>query len=758
MFAANLSIAQELSKIGDWGTLLPLQFGSSVAQSNEHIYYSSGQSLLVINKDNGEHSQLSKVDGLSGADLTVVHYNAPSESLIIAYQSANIDVIRDGRIFNFNQIRNNLSIIGDKSIYRLSNGAGNSTYLSTGFGLVQLNLDAPEFGFTTFTNMRVFDFAESNDNYYMGTQDGLYLLQNAGNANPSDFNSWTYLGMDAGLPEGFSVTDVEEKDGRIYVSINNRIFRSVNGVEFELFFSLPGHTIEYISGATQKLSVGLLCTTGCPSKVILLDAEGVRTDLPEFCAGLPRYALQDQSGRIWMADGFGDYRRVEADLQTCTRLTYNAIPSSNVTDITSKGDKLAIATGGFSANTSNLFRTDGFIVFDNNQWKGYNKFTVPVFGQRDVRDILRVTYHPVSDTLFVGIYYDGLVKWTNENEFIIYDETNSTLKRGLGDPNRIRVSGLDWDSKNNLWISQYDAAQPISVYKTDGTFQGFNAPTADLLDVVVDQFDNKWFRVFKNGILVFNEGQDIDDVSGYKVRQITTSNSNLPNTNVNCLHVDLDGSVWAGTDAGIMVFECGTDPFDAERCRGTDRRLEQDGFGAILLETETVRVIATDGANRKWIGTTNGIFVQSASGNDPVYNFNVTNSPLIDNVISEIYIHPDNGLVYIGTDKGIQTFKGDALSATPGFQSDVYAYPNPVRPEYTGPIAIKGLARDANIKITDIEGRLVFESRALGGQAVWDGNDFNGRRVSSGVYLVFATYTKNPEFPQTHVTKVVVMN
>lgn len=761
IFASHTSSAQGLNKIGDWGILLPLLYGPSVAQSNEHIYYSSDQSLLIINKEDGEYSQLSKVDGLSGADLSSVQYNAASESLIIAYQNANIDVIKNGKIYNFNQIRNNLSIIGDKSIYRLSNGKNQSVYLSSGFGLVQMNLEVPEFGFTTFTNMRVFDFAESANDYFMGTQDGLYLLKNAGTANPSDFNSWTYLGADAGLPEGFSATHVEYWNGSIYVVINNSIYRSATGNDFQLFFNLPGYSIEFVSSATNPLSVGFTCNNGCPAKVLLLTEDAERTDLPDFCAGLPRDAIQDQSGRIWLADGFGDYRRVESDLQSCTRLTYNAIQSNNVTDIEAKGNKLAIATGGMSPNTSNLFRTSGFMIRENNEWKSYNKFTVPEFSDsvRDVRDVLRVTFHPKSDTLFVGIYYSGLVKWNSIDDFIVYDETNSSLKKGVGDPNRIRVSGLAWDSKTNLWISQYDAAQPISVYKTDGTFQGFNSTgTIELLDVVVDQFDNKWFRVFKNGLLVFNEGTDINDPAGYKYRHITTSNSNLPNSTVNCMHVDLDGSVWVGTDAGIMVFECGSDPFDAERCKGTDRRLEQDGFGAILLETETIRAITTDGANRKWIGTTNGIFVQSASGNDPVYNFNVSNSPLLDNSITEIYINPEDGLVYIASDKGIQTFKGDALSATPGFQSDVYAYPNPVRPEYSGPIAIKGLARDANIKITDMEGRLVFESRALGGQAIWDGNDFNGRRVSSGVYLVFATYTKNPEFPQTHVTKVVVIN
>src|SRR5690606_15520481 len=152
--------------------------------------------------------------------------------------------------------------------------------------------------------------------------------------NPSDFNSWTFLGEDSGLPEGFPVTDVEAKNGSVYVAVNNRIFRSVNGSDFELFFHLPGHTIQYISGETQSLSTGLLCNGGCPTKLILLDADGNSTDLPGSCAGVPRDAIQDESGRIWLADGHGDYRRIESDLQTCTKLKYNAIATNTVTDIT----------------------------------------------------------------------------------------------------------------------------------------------------------------------------------------------------------------------------------------------------------------------------------------------------------------------------------------------------------------------------------------------------------------------------------------
>ncbi|MBK8485946.1 MAG: hypothetical protein IPL31_16735 [Saprospiraceae bacterium] len=84
-------------------------------------------------------------------------------------------------------------------------------------------------------------------------------------------------------------------------------------------------------------------------------------------------------------------------------------------------------------------------------------------------------------------------------------------------------------------------------------------------------------------------------------------------------------------------------------------------------------------------------------------------------------------------------------------------FPNPVPPEYDGPLAIKGLARDARIKITDLSGRLVFETIANGGEAIWDGRDYLGKKASSGVYLVFANSTQDFETAEAIVTKIVLV-
>lgn len=746
---------QQPLRIGDWSNHLPVNRGVHVTQTPENIVYVSDQSLLFIDKESRSHRTLSKTDGLNDVGFKFVKYYEPTKTLAIIYDNSNIDLIIDGQIRNFNQIRNNLNIVGDKNVFDVSFDDDGSLFLSCGFGLVQFDLVESEFGVTTFTPVAVNDFASLGDYYFMATQEGLYRANFRTSSNLADFGQWEYLDEEYGISSGFRAQELATWEGKLYLGLGNSVYVSEDGNQFDLVTERPGYDVLYLSGETNNLSIGWECL-GCQNEVQFLDRNGSLNSVNTACVSNPRFAVQDQFGTIWLADLNSGFRVLnEGSPNNCELFQISSIYSANISDIELRDDKIYIASGGVLPNSSYRFREDGFFVYDGSEWSAFNKFNVPEIGQRDIRDFLKVKLHPTEDTLFVGTYWDGLIKWTSESEFVIYDEFNSTLLRGLGDPNRIRVAGMDWDSKGNLWIGQFDGPRPISVYKTDGTWQSFGVMGSNsLMDVVVDGFDNKWIRVHRGGLLVFNEGDDIEDESGYRFRSITTSNSVLPSNGVTCLAEDIDGGIWIGTENGIALIACGSDPFNPA-CRGSESFLEQDGFGAILLEGQNITAIAIDGGNRKWIGTTAGLFVQSPSGDEPIYNFTSTNSPLMDNSITAIRVDDETGLVYIGTDRGLQVFKAEATGGTGTFKSEVYAYPNPVRPDYDGPIAIKGLARDANIKITDTDGRLVYEGRATGGQAIWDGRDLSGRRILTGVYLVFATYTRNLEFPQTHVTKLL---
>ena len=139
------------------------------------------------------------------------------------------------------------------------------------------------------------------------------------------------------------------------------------------------------------------------------------------------------------------------------------------------------------------------------------------------------------------------------------------------------------------------------------------------------------------------------------------------------------------------------------------------------------------------IGTENsGIYLLSEDGLEEIQHFTKENSPLLSNNIIDIVIDHITGEVFIGTDYGLVSYRSDATSGEIN-QGEVVVFPNPVRESYFGPIAISGLVNNANIKITDVSGNLVFEDFAKGGQAVWYGKNYAGERVSSGIYLVFCT-------------------
>jgi hypothetical protein len=183
--------------------------------------------------------------------------------------------------------------------------------------------------------------------------------------------------------------------------------------------------------------------------------------------------------------------------------------------------------------------------------------------------------------------------------------------------------------------------------------------------------------------------------------------------------------------------------------------IEQGGYVENLLENEIVNCITVDGANRKWIGTANsGVYLISSDGTRELMHFNTDNSPLLSNTIKSIAINGESGEVFFGTNRGIISYKNTATDPDSEFE-EVIAYPNPVRSNYSGVIAIKGLVKNCDVRITDIAGNLIYATKSLGGQAIWDGNNFDGRKASTGVYLV---YCSNPDGSQRFVTKILIAN
>jgi ligand-binding sensor domain-containing protein len=313
-----------------------------------------------------------------------------------------------------------------------------------------------------------------------------------------------------------------------------------------------------------------------------------------------------------------------------------------------------------------------------------------------------------------------------------------------------------------VWVTNSHTPKIIAVKKENNQWLSFSSQsmvnTNQLVgQLIIDRTGQKWAALPNGGgIYVFKEN-NLNTDNDFQARVLTTTQGSggLPTNNVRSLALDHDGYIWVGTDKGVAVFYAPQRAFTGDPINAQQIIVVQDGFAAILFETETINTIAVDGSNKKWFGTArSGAFLLSSDGRETVFHFTAENSPLPSNNVLDIAINGQNGEVFFATDKGIASFRGLAIDATP-VHTDVYAYPNPVRPGYAGYIAVRGLVKNALVKITDISGNLVYETIAEGGQAIWNGQDLFGRRPATGVYLVFST---NDDGSETMVTKILFIN
>lgn len=780
--AGGLLQAQNVLPIGSWRSHLPYRIGSWVTQSEQTIYYATPQALLALDKQELSTRYITKVDGLTEAAIRMIRYVPEKQVLVVVYENSVIDLWYDGEVRTLVQIRNFTNFTGDKSINDIYVAPNGLLYLAAGYGVSALDLNTETFVFTTFTGRPVLSVATHDGLLYAATDDGVYRVP-LSELNINDFNTWKWLGPEDGFPDDYNCTAINTFEGGLYLALDGSIYRLEEGGAPALFYeeTTAGLTVKYLSAEGPNLIAGYRCEGGpCGNgKALYFTSAGLGGALAPGCIGRTNYAVGDQYGRVWFGDEWRDFRYVQSVGDgLCQYVSFNSPYSELNWELAVYENELWMATGGLFQTLSARGVDHGIASLKDGQWSIYNRWNTAAFqglipgldlpSQRDddLLDVITIAVNPVNGKVYAGSFYEGLLEWDRE-QFTLYNDANSPLQNASGDLNRTRVSGLAFDEEGTLWISNETAkdGKPIHALKADGTWHSFSK-TCGLsrpFQIAVDPATGfKWVVEGSSqaGLLVFDEGE-LDDASDDQCRAITSSNSNLPTPDVRCIAIDLDGDVWVGTAQGIVIFECGQAAMEST-CAGTLRVVERNGFAEYLFKTQTVLSMAVDGANRKWIGTTNGLYLMSADGREEILYFTELNSPLPDNVIRDIAINHETGEVFIGTDKGVVSYQSDATKGARVNRSTVKVFPNPVRPEYDGPIAVEGLARDASVKITDINGKLVFETQALGGQAIWNGRDYNGRRVQSGVYLVFATpnarYAGFNVKPEAAVTRILFIN
>lgn len=752
-------------KIGEWQQHLPWQRARSVTTSATKVYYATEWSVVEIDKAERSPRFLYKTQGFNDVGVRLVRFNRTADALFVAYNNSNIDLYYPAteKVVNLPFIVKNTILTGDKNIKNIFFD-GENAFIAAGFGALKLNLRTAEVDFTVFTGVVVNAFAILNGYYYMGTDDGLFRIA-INDANPADFSRWELLNAVQGFPGGASV--------QALAIFNNALYAGIKGSGL---LKYNGSNVATVVHQTSDLSVTLLTTEGTGlvsvwkkngvGNVLYFDENDNFSEVHGPCSAQRALdAVEDGSRKFWFADEYDQFRYFDPAAGTCDFFNFNSPYNQYTAEIALRGNKVFVATLGADPNLNPVNGLLGLYVRgDDGQWRRISGDSNPELLTGKCNEAWwRVAPHPTDERLYIGSFSFGLVEMNDDGSSTkCFTKDNSALQdAGASGTNRTAIGGMAFDKDDNLWICNYGADKPVAVMKPDGTILNYSiSGSGNFTKVGIDKNGYKWFAsAFTSGLAVYDSGKDLEDTSDDRFKALNTSNSVLATNEVTTLEVDLDGDVWVGTKEGLYSFECTGSIFNEENpCKGTRQIITVDGFNGYLLQDENIKTIAIDGANRKWVGTSNGIFVQSPDGRTTLARFDVTNSPLPSNLIDDIAINPTTGEVWIGTTNGIVSVRTDATVGGKVNSAAPYAYPNPVRPDYDGPIAIYGLARDANVKITDIAGHLVYEGTANGGQAIWNGRDYLGRRAASGVYLVYATSSESFDTPDAVVTKVVIVN
>lgn len=746
--------------LGTWKSFMPYKSAVAVCDAGDKVYCAGTQSVFSYEKGTGTIQTYDKATGLTDIGIKTIAYDPGSDVLAVAYVNSNLDLIFHGTdVYNIPDVKNESSS-GAVTINAVSFYNGRA-YVSTDMGITVIDLTRKEISETyvigsTGGQVKVFATATNGTAIYAATDEGVKYASFS-SANLQNFNSWTLFDMNDSLPKK-KASFVSVLGNKVYTVISDSLFE-LNGSKWSRVYFETGFAIKSLNVLNGNAYFSSFHTSNlAQNRLGKVDAAGVvSVDSTE----IPWHSFNwfEASGSSWVAAEFSGIVKYTGN--TPENITPDGPGTASVRDISISNGSVYIATGGADESWSPFYSYDGFFIYENNKWTTHNQSSDPILS--NFLSILCAASPASSSKAYFGSFLFGLLQYDkNTKNMVIYDQWNSILEGSQGDLSRTKISCLYVDKNENLWIGNSGALnQQFKMIKPDGvTWKGFSIPYNIALPkkIIIDQNGQLWAPVRRpgDGLVVFSHNGTEDDPTDDLSRLLLsgTGFGGLPDPICYDLAEDKEGNIWVCTNQGIAVFYCPASVLTTNGCDADQIKVERDGYIGYLFGTESVRAIAVDAANRKWIGTTNGLWLISADGKTELLKFTKDNSPLPDNQITKISIDEKTGEVFIGTLGGLVSYQGDAITDCNDCPT-AFVYPNPVKHDYDGPIAIKGLVEGAYVKITDVTGSLIYQGKANGCQMIWDGKGYKGDRAKSGVYLVFSSTDLGKE---KQVAKILLLN
>lgn len=765
LISLSFSVFGQSTGIGQFYDHLPYNQGNTVCVAGDKVYIGAGQTLFSYNLQDNSIETLSKVNKLSDLGINTVAYSSKYSTVIIGYETGNIDVIINNQIINVPDIDRTI-IQGFKSINNIYI-KDNFAYLSTGFGIIKFDIQRKEIKETFLigdnaSNIFVNDLTFFNDSIFAATPNGIYAAD-LNSSNLSNFQNWNTLNRF----QNQNINTISSNDSVMVLNIKTEAFTqdtlySYNGLNwntltFPEYENADVFDIQYENGEwlfSHNYNAFIVSEN-------FLTSEKIYTYGEEFSGIEPRALVKGDHNNYWIADNkYGLVHKTGTwnhqvfapagpAHYECWRMDYD-------------GNALWVASGSLNSQLGNNYQKKGVYKYANNQWESYN-----VGGYDSLYDITTVTINPNDpNQVYFGSWGRGLIETKNGIITTVFDRFNSSIQSlNLPDYKPHLIGGSTFDENGVLWVT-CSGAPGANVNYPLVAYDGSNWYEYDMNNLLVnktntgepfvDENGYKWFSSRDNGIFVFDDNGTLNNKDDDRIKLITTgeNSGNLPTKAVFDIAQDKDGEVWVGTEEGLTVINSTFGLFD-EGVKAERIIIEQDETYQYLLETEIINTIKVDGGNRKWIGTASGgAYLLSEDGQETIHHFTAENSALLSNTIFDIEIFGSTGEVFFATDRGLVSYIGDATD-NEEYTGPTYAFPNPVRPDYDGLIGIRGLVENAEVKITDITGNVIYETISEGGTATWDGKSLNGKRAQTGVYIVFSV---NDEGTEKKVAKILFIN
>lgn len=703
-------------------------------------------------------TSFSTINRLSGETITAIHYSETFQYTIIGYQSGLIQIVRDqqNQVFNFVDIVNRVTIApNQKRINHILEDDG-VAYFSTDFGIVAFNLAEREFGDTYFIadqaeQVLVHQTAVLNNKLYAATEVGFYI-GDLSNPNLIDFENWTRFNTN-------TYRTIAEFQGQIFLTTSGNNLWVYNDASNNLSFVNP------MNAPVRDMRVS-------DEKLLVVTSQSVFTYDEELNEDIPIFQLNgltlDLSTAIlhnsifYLADK--QLGLIQITLQNSTPFINFKSPNgpllNRVFSITAATNQLWVTYGEYDQFFNPFpLNTRGVSHLQGETWTNILPENLA-----NARVISHATIDPSNpNRVYLSSYVDGLLVLENNELINRYDNTNSSIEGvvgGAADDNRIGSSVFTPDG--NLYFSNSLASNPIKRLTPEGEVEVVNISSvfqnpssSSSTKIVSDTQGNVYLATFRTGVLAFQPANNLPGRISSEINGVDFPDVTNANPIITALAVDTTNRLWIGTSDGLRVMFNPASTFSSATLNVSPIIIvEEDGLAQELLFQQNITDIVVDGANNKWVGTTDsGVFQFSPNGQDVLNQFTISNSPLPSNNVTSIAIDGSTGVVYFGTINGLVSFNSRVTDASNDL-TNVRVFPNPVRPNYTGAVTVDGLTEGANVKITDITGSLVYEEVARGGSIRWNTTAFGKYKVASGVYLVLITSSDETE---TEVKKIMII-